>query len=90
MARAERQSGQRRESTTQKTRSRGRSFGRLTDCLNMATCCLSARFSTAVAARPTMNALRKRKMDWMINDLYRPVIGEAEVDTWRKAHAKRR
>ena len=35
----------------------------VTDCLNTATCCRSARFSKA-AARPMMNALRKRKMDW--------------------------
>ena len=32
MASADLQFGQRRESTTQKMRSRGRSFGRLTDC----------------------------------------------------------
>ena len=31
-----------------------------------------------------------RFREWMINDLYRPVIGEAEVDAWRRAHAKRR
>ncbi len=43
---------------------RGRSFGRFTDCLNTATCRRSARFSTAAAARPMRNALRKRKMDW--------------------------
>jgi len=59
--RADRQLGQRRESHTRKTRSRGRSFGRLTDCLNTATCCRRARFSTAAATRPMMNALRNRK-----------------------------
>ena len=46
------QFGQSRDSNTQKMRSRGRSFARLTDCLNTATCCRSARFSMAVAARP--------------------------------------
>jgi hypothetical protein len=66
MARAERQSGQRWESTTQKTRSRQRSFGRLTDCFKTATCCRRARFSKAAAVWPMRNALRKRKMDWMM------------------------
>ena len=62
IARADRQFGQRRDSNTQKTLSRGRSFGRLTDWQQAATCCRSARFSAA-AARPRMNALRNRKMD---------------------------
>ena len=66
IARADRQFRQSRDSNTQKRRSRGRSFGRLTDCLNTATCCRSARFSMAVAARPRMNARRKRKMAWMM------------------------
>jgi len=55
-----------RESTTQKTRSRQRSFGRLTDCLNTATCCRRVRFSTAASARPMMNALTNRTMAWMM------------------------
>ena len=45
-ANAERQFGQRRDSNTQKTRSRRRNLGRLTDCLQTASCCRSARFST--------------------------------------------
>ena len=64
IARADRQSGQRRESQTQKTRSRARSLGRLTDCLKTATCCRSARFSKAAAARPMIIALTNRKVDW--------------------------
>ncbi len=31
-----------------------------------------------------------RYKEWMINNLYRPVIGEAEVDTWRRDHATQR
>ena len=63
MASAERQFGHSRDSNTQKTRSRGRNFGRLTDCLNTATCCRSARISIAAAARPRMNALRNTTID---------------------------
>ena len=64
IARADRQFGQIPDSATQKTRSWGRSLGRLTECLKTATCCRSARFSKAAPARPRTNALRKKKMDW--------------------------
>ena len=47
ITRVDRQFGKSLESHTQKTRSRGRNFGRLTDCLQTAACCRSTRFSTA-------------------------------------------
>ena len=72
MARADRQLGHSRESTIQKTRSRRRSFGRL----NTATCCRNAKFSMATAARPMMNAPRKRKRDWMMPIVCRSRGGE--------------
>ena len=70
IAKAERQFGQRRTGTTQKKRSRGRSFGRLADCLNTATCCRRARFSTATAEQSPHARRRipsfESPLDWAI------------------------
>ena len=46
-----RQAGQRRESQTQKKRSTGRNCGRLERCRRRASCCRSARFSSARCRR---------------------------------------
>ena len=52
--------GQSRERQTQKARSRNRNFGRLTDCLQTASCCRRARFSTAKWALGMSTARRNR------------------------------
>ena len=57
---ADRQLDHSRDSQTQKMRSRGRNFGRFTDCLYTASCWRRARFSIANVDRGTSIPRRKR------------------------------
>ena len=58
---ADRQLDQSRDRHTQKIRSRGRNFGRFTDCLYTASCCRSARFSVANLDRATSSDRMTRR-----------------------------
>ena len=49
--------------------SRGRNFGRFTDCFNTASCCRRARFSTARRARAERAGEQKEQHDHPINGI---------------------